>query len=164
MRSLLAAAAVLMLAPLPARAQEEGIAVGATVKGMAVHDLDGKDVDLGAVIGKKPVLLEFWATWCGQCEALLPTVRAAKARYGGEVEFVGVNIAVNQTPDRVRRYVAKEQPPFRVLYDDEGVTARAFSVPTTSYVVVLDRTGTVVYTGSGGDQDLDAALRAALGR
>ena len=154
--------AALAAGAAPAAAQVEGVAVGTRVAPMQVHDLDGRPVDLGAYVGRKPVLLEFWATWCGQCEALLPKVRAAQAKYGDRVEFIGVNIAVNQTPARVRRYVEKEKPPFRTLYDDEGTTSRAFDVPTTSYVVVLDRTGTVVYTGSGAEQDLDAALAAAL--
>jgi hypothetical protein len=37
-----------------------------------------------------------------------------------------------------------------------------FNVPATSYVVVLDRQGRIVYTGVGGDQDLVAAVRKAL--
>jgi thiol-disulfide isomerase/thioredoxin len=138
---------------------EDGIAVGSRAPKVVVHDLDGNGVDLGRSIGVKPVFLEFWATWCELCAQLMPTVEAAHAKYGGRVEFIGVNVSVNQTRDRVRRYVAERKPPFRTLYDDEGVTARAFRVPTTSYVVIIDRAGKVVYTGSGGEQDFEAALR-----
>ena len=53
--------------------------LGTRAPAVVVQDLDGKPVDLGQYIGKKPVLLEFWATWCEICEALLPTVRAAQA-------------------------------------------------------------------------------------
>jgi peroxiredoxin len=155
----LALLAAVLLAPVPVCAQEEGIAVGTKAPVVAVHDVDGKPVDLGQYLGKKPVLLEFWATWCERCEALLPRVRAAKAAFGDQVEFFGVNVAVNQTPDRVKRWVEENKPPYRTLYDDEGASIRAYSVPTTSYVVVVDRTGKVAYTGTGGTQDISAALR-----
>jgi thiol-disulfide isomerase/thioredoxin len=156
--------AVLIARPIPARAQEEGIAVGAKAPAVAIHDLDGKPVDIGQYIGKRPVLLEFWATWCERCEALLPRVRAAKAAFGDKVEFFGVNVAVNQTPDRVRRWVDENKPPYRTLYDDEGTSIRAYKVPTTSYVVVVDRTGKVAYTGTGGTQDISAVLRTVAGK
>jgi thiol-disulfide isomerase/thioredoxin len=126
---------------------------------VTVHDLDGKPVDLGQYIGKKPVLLEFWATWCTNCEELLPRVRAAHAAYGGKVEFIGVNVTVNQSPARVRRWLETNKPPYRTLYDDQGASTRAYQVPATSYVVMVDRSGKIAYTGLGGDQDLDAALR-----
>jgi thiol-disulfide isomerase/thioredoxin len=138
---------------------EDGVAVGSRAPKVVVHDLDGNGVDLGRSIGVKPVFLEFWATWCELCAQLMPTVEAAHAKYGSRVDFIGVNVSVNQTRARVRRYVAERKPPFRTLYDDQGVTARAFRVPTTSYVVIVDRTGKVVYTGSGGEQDFEAALR-----
>ena len=153
-----------LLRPVPAHAQEEGIAVGAKAPIVTVHDVDGKPVDLGQYIGKRPVILEFWATWCERCEALLPSVRAAKETFGDRVEFFGINVAVNQTPDRVRRWVAANKPPYRTLYDDEGTSTRAYAVPTTSYVVVVDRTGKVSYTGTGGDQDISAALRTVAGK
>ena len=145
-------------APLSLAGQESGIDVGARAPAVRINDLDGKPVDLGQYIGKKPVFLEFWATWCELCEELLPRVRAAQAAYGADVEFIGVNVTVNQSRERVRRYVATHKPPFRTLYDDEGASTRAYQVPATSYVVVVDRAGKVAYTGSGSSQDLDGVL------
>ena len=141
------------------RAQESGIAVGADAPAVTVQDLEGKSFDLGQYIGKKPVFLEFWATWCELCEELLPHVRAAKAKYGDRVEFIGINVTVNQTRDRVRRYLEKHKPPFRTLYDEEGTSTRAYQAPATSYVVIVDALGKVAYTGSGGTQDFDGVLR-----
>jgi thiol-disulfide isomerase/thioredoxin len=149
----------LMVGTPPLGAQESGIAVGAKAPAVTVSDLDGNPVDLGQYLGKKPVFLEFWATWCELCEELLPRVRAAKATYGDRVEFIGVNVTVNQTRDRVRRYLEKHGPPFKTLYDEEGNTTRAYQAPATSYVVIVDRLGKVVYTGSGGAQEFDGVLR-----
>jgi peroxiredoxin len=146
-----------------ARGQETGLAVGTRAPAVAVHDLDGKPVDLGQYLGKQPLFLEWWATWCEQCDALLPRVRAARAELGGRVQFVGINVAVNQSPERVRRYIASNDVPFRTLYDDEGASTRAYAAPTTSYVVIVDRTGRVAYTGTGGDQDFLGALRRVAG-
>lgn len=126
---------------------------------LQVHDLDGQPVDLGEWIGKTPVFLEFWATWCTSCAALEPAVRQARETYGAGVEFVGINITVGETRDSVRAWVARNQPPFRVLYDDEGVSQRAFDVSETSYVVIIDRTGRIAYTGVGGKQSFATALR-----
>jgi len=66
---------------------------------------------------------------------------------------------VNQTPARVQKYLDTHQPAFRTLYDDQGTSIRAYQVPATSYVVIVDRSGTIVYTGSGGDQSFDSVLR-----
>jgi thiol-disulfide isomerase/thioredoxin len=143
----------------PAGAQDAGITVGSKAPVVSVHDLDGKLVDLGQYIGRKPVLLEFWATWCERCEELLPRVKAAYQEFGDRVEFLGVNVTVNQTPERVRRYLETHQPPYRTLYDDQGTTIRAYGVPTTSYVVVVDAGGKVAYTGVGGTQDIASVLR-----
>jgi thiol-disulfide isomerase/thioredoxin len=141
------------------QAQESGIAVGTSAPAVKVNDLDGKPVDLGRYIGKQPLFLEFWATWCELCEELLPRVRAAQAAYGSKVEFIGVNVTVNQSRARVRKYLEDHKPGFRALYDDEGTSIRAYQVPATSYVVIVDKSGKVAYTGSGGTQEFDGVLR-----
>lgn len=139
--------------------QESGVRVGSRAPVVTVNDLDGKPVALGEFIGKRPVFLEFWATWCELCKELLPHVRKAHETYGSDVEFIGVNVTVNQTPERVRRYLETEKPPFRTLYDDKGASIRAYQVPATSYVVIVDRSGKIAYTGSGGSQDFDQVLQ-----
>ena len=163
-RGVIVLTATLLLAPSRVHAQEDGLAVGSRAPAVVVHDLDGKPVDIGRLIGKKPVLLEFWATWCERCEELLPRVRAAQAEFGDRVEFFGVNVAVNQSPDRVKRWVEANQPPFTTLYDDQGTSTRAYAAPTTSYVAVVDGTGKVAYTGTGGTQDISAVLRTVAAK
>ena len=119
--------------------QDAAPGVGDSAPRVAVHDLDGKPVDLGQYIGVKPVFLEFWATWCESCRELQPRVRAAHEVYGSKVEFIGINVAVNQSPDGVRQYLKAHEPGFHTLYDDEGSSTRAYQVPATSYVVIVDR-------------------------
>lgn len=148
-----------------ASAQDEGdlgIAIGAKPPAVIIEDLDGRPVDLGQVIGKKPVLLEFWATWCPLCEALLPRLEAAHSRYGSQVEFVAIAVAVNQNQSTVKRHLARHPIPFRFLWDRNGNAVRAFQAPSTSFVVVLDASGKVVYTGSGDEQDIEAAVRRVV--
>ncbi len=152
-----------LLLATPALAQDTGLATGTRAPVVAVHDLDGKLVDLGQWLGKKPVLLEFWATWCTNCEALLPRFVAAQQRLRDKVEFIGINVTVNQTPDRVRRYLEQHKVPFRILYDDQGTSTRAYEAPATSYVVIVDKAGKVTYTGVGADQQFEAALARAAG-
>jgi thiol-disulfide isomerase/thioredoxin len=163
-RAVTLALALWLGAAVPAVSQEAGITVGAPAPSVRVNDLDGKPVDLGKYIGKRPVFLEFWATWCELCEELLPRVRAAQAAFGGKVEFIGVNVAVNQSRDRVRRYLDTHKPPFRTLYDDEGASTRAYQVPATSYVVIVDRSGRVAYTGTGGSQEFNEVLSRVVQR
>ena len=69
---------------------------------------------------------------------------------------------MNQSPELVRRYVAKHGLAGTQLYDRKGTAIDAYDVPATSFVVIIDKAGKVVYTGLGGKQDLDAAIRKAL--
>lgn len=151
-----------LLLPVVSGAQDLGIPIGKRAPAAVVRDLKGKQVDLGTYVGKNPMLIQFWATWCGNCKKLEPAILAAQKKYGSRVRFVGVAVSVNQTPERVRLYAAKHKMKLEVLYDDEGNATDAYDVPATSYIVVVNKLGKVVYTGVGGDQNIEAALRKAL--
>ena len=144
-------------------AQEAGLAIGTKAPTPALQTLDGKPASLATAVGKGPVLIEFWATWCPSCKELEPRLLAAQKKYAGKVQFVAVAVGVNQSAALVNKYVQKHGlTGITHLYDATGAAAEAFDVPATSHVVVLDRTGKVVYTGTGGTQDLEAAIRKAL--
>lgn len=164
-RVVFSAVALSLGAPRLGHAQDEGdmgIALGAMPPVVTIADLNGHPVDLGQVVGKKPVLFEFWATWCPLCQALLPKLEAAHARYGDRVDFVAIAVAVNQSRSSVLRHLARHPIPFRFLWDTDGNAVRAFQAPSTSYVVVLDAAGKVVYTGIGEGQDIEGAVRRVV--
>jgi len=146
----------------PLRAQESGIAVGSMAPDARIETLAGQPVDLAQFIGKGPVMIEFWATWCENCKELEPAVLAFQKKYAGRVQFVGVAVSVNQSPELVKRYVEKHGLAGVQLYDRKGTAIDAYEVPATSFVVVINKAGKVVYTGLGGKQDLEAAARKAL--
>ena len=147
----------------PAVAQEIGLDIGTQGPAARVETLDGKPADLSAYVGKRPVVMEFWATWCGNCHELEPALKALHAKYGDKVAFVGVAVSVNQSPARVKAYVEKNKLPWIQLFDRKGEASGAYDAPATSYIVILDASGKVVYTGLGGKQDLEPAIRKALG-
>jgi peroxiredoxin len=154
----------LVLSALGSRlsAQDIGLQVGSAAPAAKVEALDGTVVDLADYIGKKPAVIEFWATWCGNCEQLEPTMKAMHAKYGSRVAFFGVAVSINQSPARVKAYAEKHGLPWTQLFDRKGEATGAYDVPATSYVVVIDRAGRIVYTGLGGKQNLEPALEKAV--
>jgi thiol-disulfide isomerase/thioredoxin len=156
-------AGLLLFVPVLLRAQEViGIPVGETPPAVTIESLNGDSVALSQWIGKKPVIVEFWATWCPICAALLPRMEAAQKKYADRAEFLVVAVAVNQSKNSVRRHLERHPMPFTFLWDGNGSAVRAFQAPSTSYIAVLDAKGRVVYTGVGEDQDIEAALSRAV--
>jgi thiol-disulfide isomerase/thioredoxin len=161
---LLLLAALGMTAALvnPVEAQDIGLQIGSVAPVAQVETLDGKTVDLGEYVGKKPALIEFWATWCGNCAQLEPTMKAMHEKYGSRVAFIGVAVSINQSPARVKAYAEKHGLPWIQLFDRKGEATGSYDVPATSYVVVIDKAGKIVYTGLGGKQNLESALEKAV--
>lgn len=144
------------------QAQVGGIAVGATAPALTLPSLSGTSVDLASVIGKKPMVIEFWATWCPLCKKLEPQLEKARATYGDKVAFVGIGVSQNQSAERQLAYVKEKQMTGQFLFDQDGAAVKAFQVPHTSFVVVIDAAGKVVHTGVGAEQVIDDAVRKAL--
>ena len=160
----IAAAALALggLAPGQGAAQDVGLALGSRPAALVMEDVDGKPVNLGQYIGRKPVVLEFWATWCSVCAALQPKLDAAERRFGSNVQFVTVAVGVNQTARSIKRHLEKHRVSGVLVFDKDGRATRAFEAPATSYIVVLDRQGRVSYTGTGEEQNLTSAITRAL--
>lgn len=156
-------AGLLFLTPgwLPAQ-DVIGIPVGETPPAVTLETLNGDTVSLARWVGKKPVIVEFWATWCPICEELLPRLEAAQRKLGDRAEFLIVAVAVNQSKNSVRRHLERHPMPFTFLWDAQGAAVRAFQAPSTSYIAILDAKGRVVYTGVGADQDIEIALNRAV--
>ncbi len=158
------ALAGLLAAPATGVAQGVGLQVGATAPDVTLADLDGNAVTLRSVapLGK-PALIEFWATWCENCEALQPQLDQIVETHGEAINVVAVAVAVSQTERRVKRHVEEEAHGYPYLWDGQGAAVRAYNAATTSIVILVDAEGKVVYSGVGAGQDLVGEVAKLLG-
>jgi len=146
-----------------------GIELGAEPAPVALAQIGGDGqlidtIDLGDAFGRRPVVLQFWATWCPRCEALEPRMIEAHREFGGQVDFYAVAVAVGQNPKRIAGHLEDNPLPFPMLWDERGEATRRFKAPTTSYVVILDADGRVAYTGVDADQDIRGAVARIVGQ
>ena len=139
-----------------------GLPAGTPAPDARVEDMEGNVVSLREVIGGRPALIEFWASWCEQCEALQHRIDAVQERFGGQVSVIAVAVAVSQSRRRVRRHVEQHAPGYAYVYDVNGEAVRAYKALTTSIVVLVDGEGRVVSTGVGPRQELVKAVSALL--
>jgi thiol-disulfide isomerase/thioredoxin len=160
----IALALSLFAAPTAVTAQYAiDLPIGSEAPDLKLETLDGKPANLSQWLGSRPMLIEVWATWCENCEALAPRMMAAKKKYGGRMQFVGVAVSFNQSPARVKAHMEKHGFDVLTYYDRKGEADAVYGVKATSTVIVIDKAGKIVYAGAGGDQDVEAAVRKGLG-
>ena len=101
-------------------------------------DADGTEVKLSDYVGK-PIVLNFWASWCSPCKSEMPEFNAAWEELDGEVQFLMVNMTdgARETVESAREYVEGEGFTFPVLFDTKSEAAiaySAYSLPTTYFI------------------------------
>ena len=160
---LLAVATFVSPAAMTAQGMDVSLPLGSEAPDVALVDLDGNAVQLASLIGGRPALIEFWATWCENCEALQPQLDEIHERFSERIRVVAVAVAVAQSQRRVRRHVEEHGAGYPYLWDGEGAAVRAYKAATTSIVVLVDAEGKVAYTGVGSGQQLVAAVEELLG-
>jgi thiol-disulfide isomerase/thioredoxin len=103
---------------------------------------DGSDVDVGAALAGRPVVLNLWAYWCGPCADELPALQEYQRRVGDAVEVVTVHQDENETAGLLRMAELGVRLP--VLQDGRRSIAAALGVPNVMpATVVLRRDGSV---------------------
>ena len=103
-----------------------------------VYDIDGNPVRLSDFLGK-PVVLNFWASWCGPCKSEMPDFNAICEELRGEVVFLMINSTdgMRETVETASAFIAEQGYTFPVYYDTDGdasATYGAYSLPTSYFV------------------------------
>lgn len=109
-----------------------------------VYDNDGTEVKLSDYLGT-PVVLNFWASWCGPCKSEMPHFDKLSQEYEGKVEFLMVNLTDGdrETKDKAQKYISDNGFTFRVLYDTELDAAQTYSITSIPTSIFIDALGNV---------------------
>ena len=102
-----------------------------------VYDLDGNAVQLSDYIGK-PIVLNFWASWCGPCQMEMPDFHEKYLQLGEKVNFLMINMTTGrETQESAIAFIEKNDYSFPIFYDtqsDAAMTYGAYSLPTTYFI------------------------------
>lgn len=131
-----------------------------------VYDIDGNAVSLSDFIGK-PVIINFWASWCGPCKMEMPEFEEKFEELGGDIQFLMVNLTDGnrETIDTAAAYIEESGYTFPVYFDtdqDAAYTYGVYSIPST-YFIGADGSAVAMAQGAIDGTVLDRGISMIYG-
>lgn len=110
-----------------------------------VYDLDGDPHSLSDFRGK-PVILNFWATWCGYCKVEMPDFEEKYRQYGDDIHFIMLNVTdgSQETVETASAFIAEQGYTFPVYYDTDLAAASAYNTSGLPVTYFIDADGNFV--------------------
>ena len=117
--------------------------------------LSGDTIRLSDFRDKKPVILDFFATWCHNCQRAMPELSRKYPEYKDKLEVIGINL--NESQSTVNKFVNKYNIVFPIVLDSSGLASRNYGIRYTNTHVLIKKDGSVlkVIPGDLSQRDLD---------
>ena len=130
------------------------------------YDLEGNPHKLSDALGK-PVILNFWASWCGPCKMEMPDLEKAYQSYGDQITFMMVDLTdgSQETVEKASAYISEQGYTFPVYYDSGLEGAYAYGVMSIPVTYFIDAQGNfqAYYQGAMSADILQQGIDILLG-
>ncbi|HJV46576.1 MAG TPA: TlpA disulfide reductase family protein [Bacillota bacterium] len=136
--------------------------VGFKAPEIELTSLDNQKYKISKI--NKPIVLNFWASWCGPCKIEAPSLVKMHQKYKDRVEFLAVNLTANDQLDNVKGFVEQYQFSLPVLLDQDGKVADQYQVraiPTT-FLIDKDKHIVKVVKGLHKEEDFEQMIQELL--
>ena len=121
-----------------------------SVPDFSLKALDGSAYKFSDHVGKKIIIIDFWATWCKPCKKMLKKLNKLYLERKDQVDVLAISTDDSSSLARVESYVKSKNFAFTVLLDPDSQVARVFN-PSQQlpFTVIIDRKGNIVYSHTG---------------
>lgn len=111
-----------------------------------VYDENGNPVDFSDFAGK-PVVINFWATWCGYCVKEMPAFEKAANEFGEKVAFMMINVTdgYQETKEDAMAFIEEKGYTFPVYYDTDLSAAKVYGASSLPATAFINSKGELVY-------------------
>lgn len=121
--------------------------------------LNGKKISINDHIGKKPVYIKFWASWCQPCRQQMPHFQETFNKHNSDIAMIAINIGINDSLKEIKKTQSEFSLEMPIAIDHSGKLSQAFNMPGTPYHVILDIAGNTVFKGHEASPQLDKTLK-----
>jgi peroxiredoxin len=120
------------------------------VPDFSLEQLDGSVYKLSDHIGKKIIIIDFWATWCKPCKKLLKKLNQIYLDYKQHVEVLAISIDDTSAVAKAGAYIKGKRFSFTVLLDTDSQVVRIFNPPMKlPFTIIISKKGDIVHTHTG---------------
>ena len=114
----------------------------------SMEDWDGNVVRLADFVGK-PVILNFWASWCGPCKSEMPEFEEAYKQYGEEIHFIMLNCTISDAKEDAKALITENGYTFPVYFDTTGEASYGYGASSIPLTFFIDAEGNLVTYAMG---------------
>lgn len=122
--------------------EEVGLAVGDTAPDIVLKTLHNEQIRLSDLRGK-PVIVNFWATWCPPCQREMPDLQKFYNDYKSHVEFLSVHLTSQDSREKVAPFMEQYRITFPVVLDTKGKILKLYNIQTIPTTYILDKNGII---------------------
>jgi thiol-disulfide isomerase/thioredoxin len=126
-------------------------------------NIDGQVLQLSDFIGTKPVVIDFWATWCPPCQMELPVLQEFYEQHGDKVEIIAISSEQPNAQAAIANTVSSKGLEFIVMHDPTRTISEMFPHTGIPFLVFIDEDGNVVKTESGYNPDVGQEILDTFG-
>jgi len=124
-------------------------------------DLNNQQVPVSELLGKGPILIDFWASWCAPCKTSMPYLHALAEKYDS-LTVVMISIDAAKDISKAKNYLKGKNYKFLPLFDSEKSLAKRLNVSTVPHTFILDKTGEIIYSHVGFSPGMENAYEQII--
>jgi peroxiredoxin len=127
----------------------------------SLTDMNNKEITLADLVGKGPVLFDFWATWCVSCKKAMPALNALAEKYDS-LTIVVISIDAPKDVPKAKAFIKSNDYKFIGLFDSEKKLATKLNVVNPPRTIIMDKTGEVVLSHDGYEPGTEKVYEAKI--